>query len=138
MSQEQSSKTEEPTPKKLRDAKKKGQVARSEELVPLMMIVLAVLYFWFSWDWFTAEIKEYMSAVGTFAYDRDFRHALDTTLSVWLNKIILGIMLPFTGLCWWLASWVMSCSLAFYFLWIPSSLSLKKLTLLLVLNVFSQ
>lgn len=98
MSQDQSSKTEEPTQKKLRDAKKKGQVARSEELVPLMMIVLSVFYFWFSWDWLTEEIKEYMNAVGSFAYDRDFRHALDATLSIWWNKIILGIMLPFTGL----------------------------------------
>ncbi len=98
MSKDQSSKTEEPTSKKLRDARKKGQVARSEELVPLMMIILAVLYFWFSWDWLTGEIKAYMSAVGSFAYDRDFHHALDTSLSIWFKKIIMGVMLPFSAL----------------------------------------
>ncbi len=98
MSQDQSSKTEEPTQKKLRDARKKGQVARSEELVPLMMIILSVLYFWFSWGWVESEIKEYMTAVGSFTYDRDFDSALNTTFSVWFKKIFMGVMLPFTGL----------------------------------------
>ena len=98
MSQDKGSKTEEPTHKKLRDARKKGQVARSEELVPLMMILLSVFYFWFAWDWFSGEIKEYMSAVGSFTYDRDFKSALNTSFSIWFNKIVMGIMLPFTGL----------------------------------------
>jgi len=98
VSQDKDSKTEEPTPKKLRDARKKGQIARSDELVPLMMILLAILYFWFAWDSFSGHIKEYMIAVSEFSYDRDFQYALDATISIWFNKIILGLMLPFSAL----------------------------------------
>ncbi|MCK5727239.1 MAG: EscU/YscU/HrcU family type III secretion system export apparatus switch protein [Thiotrichaceae bacterium] len=98
MSGDKSSKTEEPTPKKLQDARKKAQVARSEEFVPLMMIILGVFYFWYSWDWFSSTLQAYISSVGVYAYDRDFNSALDLSLSLWLDVVILKIMLPFTGL----------------------------------------
>ena len=98
MSGDKSSKTEEPTDKKLRDARKKGQVARSEEFVPLMMIILGVFYFWYSWDWFSSTLQNYMSSVANYGYNRDFKSALDTSLSLWLDVVIIKIMLPFTGL----------------------------------------
>ncbi len=114
MSQDKESKTEEPTPRKLRDARKKGQVARSEELVPLMMILLAILFFWAAWDWLSAELQEYMSAVGSYGYDRGFKSALDTSLSVWLKKVFMGIMLPFSLLM--LAAGIMGNVMQFGFL----------------------
>ncbi len=114
MSKDQSSKTEEPTPKKLRDARKKGQVARSEELVPLMMILLTVLYFWFAWDWLSAELQEYMSAISSYGYDRDFSSALNTSFSVWFSKVFMGVMLPFSLLM--LAAGIMGNIMQFGFL----------------------
>lgn len=96
--QDQNSKTEEATPKKLRDARKKGMVSKSEEVVPLIMIVLAILYFWFGWDWFIGQIKAFFSAPGIYAYDRDFEVALQEGLSLWLNIIVFGVMLPFSFL----------------------------------------
>jgi flagellar biosynthetic protein FlhB len=45
MSQE---KTEKPTEKRLRDARKKGQVAKSQDLTSALMLISAVLIFWMS------------------------------------------------------------------------------------------
>ncbi|MGI8788217.1 MAG: flagellar biosynthesis protein FlhB [Pyrinomonadaceae bacterium] len=45
MSQE---KTEKPTEKRLRDARKKGQVAKSQDLTSALMLISAVLIFWLS------------------------------------------------------------------------------------------
>ncbi len=43
-------KTEQPTPKKIRDARKKGQVARSQEVVTSATLLAVILYIWLSWD----------------------------------------------------------------------------------------
>lgn len=98
MSGDQGSKTEQPTPRKLKEARKKGQVSRSEELVPLMMIILAIIYFWAAWGWLTGELTDYLSAVPSYIYDQSFNHAVSTSMNIWFKKVILGIMLPFTGL----------------------------------------
>ena len=44
-------KTEQPTPKKERDARKKGQVARSQEVVTSASLMAAIAYIWITWDW---------------------------------------------------------------------------------------
>ena len=41
-------KTEQPTDKRLRDARKKGQVAKSQDLTSALMLISAVLVFWLS------------------------------------------------------------------------------------------
>ena len=114
MSQDQDSKTEQPTRKKLRDAKKKGQVARSEELVPLMMVVLAILYFWFAWDWLSARLTEYLSAAPAYIYEQDFVYAIRTSFDLWFKDVIMNIMLPFTALM--LAAGIMGNVMQFGFL----------------------
>ncbi len=43
-------KTEQPTPKKERDARQKGQVARSQEVVTTASLMSAIAYLWFTWD----------------------------------------------------------------------------------------
>lgn len=96
--QDQDSKTEEPTRKKLRDVRKKGMVAKSDEVVPMVMIVLAVAYFWFGWDWFSGRLQAFFSAPSVYAYDRDFDLAVDEAFSLWRDVIIFGVMLPFSFL----------------------------------------
>lgn len=98
MSEDKSSKTEEATPEKLRKARKKGQVARSEEFVPLFMIIFAFLYFWFAWDWFIQTLQDFMLNVTAYNNDMDFKASLGNALSLWFGQIILGIMLPFSAL----------------------------------------
>lgn len=48
MSQSSGEKTEQPTQKRLRDAKKKGQVAKSQDLSSSIMLVIAVAVLWIS------------------------------------------------------------------------------------------
>ena len=43
-------KTEQPTPKRLRDSRKKGQVARSQEVVTSASLMSVILYLWLAWD----------------------------------------------------------------------------------------
>jgi len=48
----QSEKTEQPTPKRLRDARQKGQVARSQELVTSISLFAIIGTLWFGWSAF--------------------------------------------------------------------------------------
>lgn len=98
MSEDKSSKTEEATPEKLRKAREKGQVARSEEFVPLFMVLFAFVYFWFAWDWFMQTLQAFMVDVMTYNDDMDFRTSLGNALNLWFKQIILGVMLPFSAL----------------------------------------
>ncbi|MBN2333717.1 MAG: flagellar biosynthesis protein FlhB [Deltaproteobacteria bacterium] len=46
------SKTEKPTPKKIRDARKEGQVARSMEVSSAMILLASLMFFYFGGQWF--------------------------------------------------------------------------------------
>ncbi|MCK5918637.1 MAG: EscU/YscU/HrcU family type III secretion system export apparatus switch protein [Cocleimonas sp.] len=94
MSGDKDSKTEEPTQQKLKEARKKGQVARSEEFAPTLMFVFAVLYFWFGWDSMFVNIKEVITSI-PFIYTMDFPLALDNVLDKVMSKVIYSIVLPF-------------------------------------------
>ena len=88
------SKTEEPTSQKLKDARKKGQVARSEEFAPTLMFLFAVMYFWFGWDSMFVNIKEVFTSI-SFIYTMDFPLALDNIIDNVMSKVIYSIILPF-------------------------------------------
>ena len=94
MSGDKDSKTEEPTQQKLKEARKKGQVARSEEFAPTLMFVFAVLYFWFGWDSMFVNIKEVITSI-PFIYTMDFPLALDNVLDKVMSKVLYSIVLPF-------------------------------------------
>ena len=53
-----SEKTEDPTPKKLRDARKKGQVAKSKEVSSTIGIICVVSLLWALSDWFLILFQE--------------------------------------------------------------------------------
>ncbi len=55
-------KTEQPTPKKLRDAKKKGQVPRSKELNSMTVTVFGALGLLFMGAWMIEHLKRFMLA----------------------------------------------------------------------------
>jgi type III secretion protein U len=50
-------KTEKPTPKRLRDARKKGEVAKSKEVATCAAIVGLFIYLWFFFDTFVNHIS---------------------------------------------------------------------------------
>ncbi|MEL6681616.1 MAG: EscU/YscU/HrcU family type III secretion system export apparatus switch protein, partial [Pseudomonadota bacterium] len=67
-------KTEQPTPKKERDARQKGQVARSQEVVTTASLMAAIAYVWFSWDATFNRLVALIDQITTL-YTVDFRTA---------------------------------------------------------------
>ena len=92
---DQDSKTEKPTPYKLKQARKKGQVARSKEVPSALILLFAVIYFWFRWDWLVEELKDVI-IVPSELYNMEFHRALGAWADYALNKILTVLVLPFS------------------------------------------
>ena len=78
-------KTEQPTPKRLRKAKEKGQVAQSQELPAAVSIVVLVMVLALSapalLQWFIMQMKQGMSGqIGVFADSKAFMNFLNTKI----------------------------------------------------------
>jgi len=89
-------KTEQPTPKKIADARKKGTVAKSREIPSAIILLTALGFFFFSGSWMFSSLSEFMG--GIFRDIGSFKiHDITTasTLSITILKNILSIILPF-------------------------------------------
>ena len=89
-------KTEQPTPKKVADARKKGTVAQSREIPSAIILLTSLGFFFFSGSWMFSSMSEFMG--GTFRNIGSFRiHDIATasTLSIIILKNVLSIILPF-------------------------------------------
>lgn len=96
MSQDSSSeKTEEATPKKLRDARKRGQVPRSKDIPSALILIAIVLYFWMNWQNMLNDMKELFTTIGTLS-TYDFKMGLDGSLKLIMQKVMMSIILPFS------------------------------------------
>lgn len=90
-------KTEKPTPKKIADARKKGQVAISKE-VPSVLILLAALgVFFFSGSWMLRHLAGYMKGIlqniGTFHLNEDFLYTFLADVSGEIIIILIPLMI---------------------------------------------
>ncbi|WP_281645576.1 type III secretion system export apparatus subunit SctU [Parendozoicomonas sp. Alg238-R29] len=83
-------KTEAPTPKKLRDARKKGQVAKSKEISSTAGIIAVVVIIWALSDWYVQMFQELLLYPAQF-YEMEFRVALKSVALGLLSKAILMI-----------------------------------------------
>lgn len=95
MSGESGEKTELPTPKKERDARQKGQVARSQEVVTTVSLLAVVAYIWVTWDATFVKIVGMFDQVAVLA-----RGDLRTNMLVGVDLIfrdIVAMMLPVVG-----------------------------------------
>lgn len=97
-----SEKTEDPSPKKLRDARKKGQVAHSKDVVSAAMTVALFMYFWTMWSDFVERMKELLvfppqfykmafSEAAKYAVDMGFEMVKAILVPVILITILVGI-----------------------------------------------
>ncbi len=96
MSDDKSRKTEPATPKKLRDARKKGQVAKSKEVVSFFMLLGVVVYFWLGWETLfhhLAQLFDVPQLVYRLPFDRALREASSIMLRVAFYWILLPIIL---------------------------------------------
>ncbi|MDE1460991.1 type III secretion system export apparatus subunit SctU [Spartinivicinus poritis] len=78
-----SEKTEKPTPKKIRDAREKGQVAKSKEIVSLALLVVIVLLFWLMSDYYLSHLTELITLPAKF---------LDAPWQLALSEVGKGIL----------------------------------------------
>ena len=83
-------KTEQPTPKKLRDARKKGQVAKSKEISSTAGIIAVVVIIWALSDWYVQMFQELLLYPSQF-YEMEFRVALKSVSLGLLSKALLMI-----------------------------------------------
>ncbi|PJE80012.1 Yop proteins translocation protein U [invertebrate metagenome] len=87
-----SEKTEQPTPKKLRDARKKGQVAKSKEVSGTLGLIAVISVIWAMSDDYMTSIQE-MLILPADVYNDDFKIALKIVVDGILRESIL-LLLP--------------------------------------------
>lgn len=85
-------KTEEPTPKKLRDARKKGQVAKSKEVSGTFGFIAVLATIWAMSDRLFESIQE-MLLFPTMVYNEDFNFAFKVVTTGILDDFIM-LLLP--------------------------------------------
>lgn len=96
MSEDKSQKTEKPTRKKLRDARKRGQVAQSKEIASTALILTFFLYIAFTWQAQLQRFKEILLLPGDY-YDMPFVDALALVTNALVYEMLIMIA-PFIGL----------------------------------------
>lgn len=97
-------KTEQPTPKRLRDSRKKGQVAKSQDVTTAALMGATFATIGIMWDWFLREAKELILLPSAF-YHLPFERALPEVAYGVLGKVLLlslpvvlvGFVAGFTG-----------------------------------------
>lgn len=96
MSGEQSGeKTEQPTPKKVRDARNKGQVARSQEVVTTISLMSVIAYIWVTWDVTFDRLVSLMDQIASL-HGQDFQTASHRGIQAAFNEGS-AILLPLLG-----------------------------------------
>lgn len=89
-------KTEPPTPKRLRDARKKGQIAKSKEMTSAVLIVSLLLFIAFSGEHYLNLVDELFDTPAWFA-QADFHNALDAAVAKGVN-VAVQMLLPVIGI----------------------------------------
>lgn len=87
-------KTEQPTPKKLKDARKDGQVAHSKEVVSASVIIAVMAYFYATSDFYIKELKA-MLLLPKDLYRVPFADAvklLFNELGIYIAKLMLPLL----------------------------------------------
>ncbi len=78
-------KTEEPTEKKRQDARKKGQVARSQELNTAFVLLIGFLILRILWEFIYVNIAEYTVYL--------YSHLSQSTSTEAISELFIGIMI---------------------------------------------
>lgn len=89
-------KTEPPTQKRLRDARKKGQVAKSKEVVSAALIIFLLAYLWLSSDYYMEKLRQ-LIALPVATYGIDFHSALGEIVTE-AFKFAVILVLPVIGI----------------------------------------
>jgi type III secretion protein U len=118
-------KTEEPTPKKLRDARKKGQVVKSKEVAPVAVFVALLGALMMGSDYFYLHLQALFDA----PYDyisADFRLAFGKVLEVMLRESAM-ILIPILAVTFVAALVSQIGQIGFLFSGEPIKIDFKKI-----------
>lgn len=85
-------KTEDPTPKRLADARKKGQVAHSKDVVAAALTVALFGYLWVSWNGFVERMTELLVFPPQF-YEMPFSQGIKYSFDL-VIEMAVGILVP--------------------------------------------
>ena len=96
MSDTSGEKTEPPSPKKLRDARAKGQVAKSQEVVTTASLAAVVATIWFTWPNVVTIWTGLLDQVASMASRGDFRANAANALELVFRQSAV-ILLPILG-----------------------------------------
>lgn len=118
-------KTEKPTPKKIRDSRKKGQVASSKDVVASVLIVVLFVYLWTFTPYYIVQLQE-MIALVTYVYDEPFRGGLGF-LYDGVASTALRLLIPLVGLVIFFAIAANMVQIGFIFSVEPIKPNFKKI-----------
>lgn len=114
-------KTEQPTPKKERDARQKGQVARSQEVVTTISLMSAIAYLWFSWDFTFNRLVLAMDQIVAL-YTVDFRTAAFQGMAIVFDEAV-AIIAPLLAIV--IVADIFANYLQFGTVFAPSNVAMK-------------
>lgn len=97
MSEDKDSKTEEPSHRKLEEAQKKGQVAKSKEAVSAMSLLVATGYLYALWEDIVQSLQDIVVAPAQF-FDMDFNTAMAQLTEYVITIGFIQIALPFIAM----------------------------------------
>ncbi len=90
-------KTEQPTPKRLRDSRQKGQVAKSQDVTTAVLMVTVFATLGVLWDWYLRELKELILLPAAF-YAQPFEQAFQQVMyGVLVKSILLSLPIVAAG-----------------------------------------
>lgn len=90
-----SEKTENATPQKLREARKRGQVPRGNDIPATLTLLFATLYLWLSWDSMVESFKA-MLLVTPQLLGKDFHQTLPAAIETILVDALFTWAIPFS------------------------------------------
>jgi len=88
-------KTEPPSPKKMRDARQKGQVARSQELVTTITLIAVIAYIWLTWRMTLSDLIGLIDVSAALSTGDFSVNAGNGLLAV--GRVLMEVMLPVLG-----------------------------------------
>lgn len=127
MAESSSEKTEPATPKKLRDARKKGQVAQSKDFAPAFIMLFGMLYFWIAGQWMLNMMMEIFIAIPSMQ-NRPFLAAVSDSVDIVIDTVVAVLLLPFIFLMAITGALAFILQFGFLFVFEPIKPSLEKIS----------
>ena len=120
-------KTEKPTPKRLRDARKKGQVAKSKDLSSSLVFVVGIVMFYIILPDFSGKIMAFFAHIFKHSINRASSSDVVFDILSMGGSLMFKVVLPFMGAMFFIALFITYIQVGSVFSIEPLKPQLKKL-----------